>query len=300
MARAGSGVLAMALAVGIWAAWILIVRATVQPGAIAPLGPLELAVLRYAGPAILLAPVWLRIGVLPRGVARWRLAAMVLGWGAPFPLFAAQGLKTADPALFAALVPGAMPLWVAALSTVFLGARPDWRGRVGLALIVSAVGLALAPAALAGDALTLAAAPWLLAASFSWAVYTVAFRGSGLTPIEATAVVGFWSTLALAPAALVVGVDYANLPTAALAAQVGFHAVMAGVVSVAAFAYGVQALGAQRAAALSALTPVTAAVGGVVVLGEPISGLLAAAIIAATAGVALLNASPGVRPSPAR
>jgi drug/metabolite transporter (DMT)-like permease len=300
MERAGAGVLAMLLAVAIWAAWIVIVRASVQAGAAAPLSPLDLALLRYGGPALLLAPVWMRVGVIPKGVARWRLVAMTLGWGAPFALLGAEGLKTADPALFAALVPGAMPLWVAALSALFLGAQLGARGRLGLALIAGALVLVLAPAALSGDARTLAAAPWLTAASMSWAVYAVAYRGSGLTPVEATAVVGFWSTLMLAPAAVLGGVGYFALPPGVLAAQVAFHAVLAGVVSVAAFAYGVRTLGVQRAAAFSALTPVTAALGGVAVLGEPLAPTVAVAILAAAAGVALVNASGPVRPSPAR
>lgn len=300
MARAGAGLLAMLLAVAIWASWIVVVRAAVRDGAAAVFSPLDLAVLRYAGPALLLAPVWRRVGVLPRGVSPWRLAAMTLGWGAPFALLAAEGLKNADPALFAALVPGGMPLWVAALSAAFLGARPDRRGLVGLGLIAAALGLALAPAVLAGDARTLTAAPWLIGASIGWAVYTVAYRGSGLTPIEATAVVGFWSCAMLAPAAWLVGVDFAAAPPTALAAQAAFQAVLTGVVSVAAFAYGVRTLGAQRAAALSALTPAMAAAGGVLALGEPLTPGMAAAIAAAALGVALVNASAVVTPSRAR
>lgn len=290
-----AGVAAMLAAVSIWAGWIVLVRATVGAG----LSPLDIALMRYGVPALLLAPLWLRRGPLPRGAPLWRIAAMTLGWGAPFALFAAQGLKAADTALFAALVPGCLPLWVAAILRAGGGPAQPPQGRLGLWLIAGGAALALLPRMAAGEWQALAGAPWLVAASAAWAAYAVAYRGSGLSPAQATAVVGFWSTLVLVPAALVWGQGLTALAPAALAGQVALHGVVSGVVSVAAFAAGVQALGAARAAAFSALVPVLATAGGVVLLGESLSGWSAAAIALAAAGVFLVNrAAIGPAPSP--
>jgi drug/metabolite transporter (DMT)-like permease len=286
--RAGgkaAGVAAMLLAATIWAGWILLVRATVGAG----LSPLDIALMRYGVPALLLAPLWLRRGPLPRGTPVWRVAAMTLGWGAPFALFAAQGLKAADAALFAALAPGCLPLWVAAILWAGGGPAQPPMGRLGLWLIAGGAALALFPRMAAGEWPVLAGAPWLVAASLAWAAYAVAYRGSGLSPAEATGVVGFWSTLGLVPAALIWGQGLTALPPATLAAQVALHGVVSGVVSVAAFAAGVRALGAARAAAFSALVPVMATAGGVVLLGEPLSAASAAAIALAASGVFLVN-----------
>jgi drug/metabolite transporter (DMT)-like permease len=288
-----AGVAAMLVAVTIWAGWIVLVRATVGAG----LSPLDIALMRYGVPALLLAPLWLRRGPAPRGVALWRIAAITLGWGAPFALFAAQGLKAADTALFAALVPGCLPLWVAAILRAGGGPPQPPMGRLGLWLIAGGAALALLPRMAAGEWSVLAGAPWLVAASLAWAAYAVAYRGSGLSPAEATGLVGFWSTVALVPAALVWGQGLTALSPATLAGQVALHGVVSGVASVAAFATGVQALGAARAASFSALVPVLATAGGAVLLGETLTGASAAAIALAAGGVFLVNRA-AVRPPP--
>ncbi len=291
-ARRGLGYAAVAAAVAIWAGWILLVRAVVGPAQAVALAPLDVALLRYGVPALLLAPVWLRLGPLPAGVSRVRLAAMALGWGAPFALLAAEGLQSAAPAFFAALVPGGMPLWASAMMAAVLGARFAPRALAGLALIAAAALTAVGGAWIAGRGGDLAGAPWLVAASISWAAYAVAYRGSGLSPIEATAVVAFWSTALLAPLALAMESRLLALPPLELAAQVALQGVVSGVVSVAAFALAIRELGAARAAAFSALVPVLTALGGWALLGETPGAATAVAIVVATLGVALVNATP--------
>jgi drug/metabolite transporter (DMT)-like permease len=279
-----AGHAAIGFAVLIWAGWIVAVR-----DAVSLLGPLDLAVLRYATPALLLAPVWLRLGPLPRGVSRLRIAIMTLGWGAPFALVAAQGLRDAPVTLFVALVPGMMPLWLAALAAGFLGLRPS-RGALAGLVLVAAAGLTALWAAPPG---ALAGAPWLVAASVAWAAYTLAFRGSGLTAIQATAVVSFWSALALAPAALWFGLRLSDLTPAQLAGQTLAQGVLAGVAAVAAFAAAVRMLGAQRAAGFTAMVPVIATLGGWLWLAETPGPAQLASVAMVVAGVALVNRVPG-------
>lgn len=287
--RLALGYAAMAVAVIIWAGWIVLVRGTVT----GLMSPLDIAVLRYGAPAILLSPVLLRIGLAPRGVSIPRLAAMTLGWGAPFALLAAEGARSGGTSLFAALVPGALPLWVAVISVAVFGARYAKRPLIGLALIAAAAVAALAPAVLGDDSAALRGAPWFCAASIAWATYAVAYRGSGLAPIEATALVAFWSCALLAPLILWRGIGLLDLPVPVLLGQVALHGVVSGVVSVATFAIALRELGAARAATCSALVPVIAALGGVFLLGEAAEPHLVAAIALASLGVALVNAPPG-------
>ncbi|SEA82432.1 DMT family transporter [Rubrimonas cliftonensis] len=282
------GYAAAAFAVLVWAGWIVLTRAGAAASA---LTPLDVAALRYAGPALALAPVWLRRGPVPAGVARWRLMGMTLGWGAPFALFAAKGLESADAALFAALAPGAMPLWAALLAAMFFGARFSRLAVAGLAMIGGAVALALWAAA----PQTLAGAPWVTAAAIGWAVYTLSYRGSGLTPVEATAIVGFWSSLLVALLALggaMGGLTLHMLPPPEALGWFAAHGLVSGVLSVAAYAVAIRELGATRAAGSAALVPALATLMGWLFLGEaPGAGPLAAVALA-TLGVTLVSVAP--------
>src|SRR5262245_55867489 len=58
------GLGAALVTVVIWAAWMVGTRHAVTTG----LDPAAVGVLRFAAPAILLLPVWLRAGLVPRGV----------------------------------------------------------------------------------------------------------------------------------------------------------------------------------------------------------------------------------------
>ena len=81
------GYLAAAIAVTIWAAWILWLRVAVAEGYGAPLTGVDVALLRFSAPMLLLAPIWLRFGLgeglKPSGVS-WPVLIAMLGWGAPF------------------------------------------------------------------------------------------------------------------------------------------------------------------------------------------------------------------------
>jgi drug/metabolite transporter (DMT)-like permease len=286
-ARLG-GLAALGLAVAIWAGWIVVVRA--EMGRARGLSPLDLALMRYGVPALLLVPVWWRCGPWPRGVGAARMLAMVLGWGAPFVLLGATGLREADTALFAALVPGAMPLFLAAILAVPARRWPRGRAAVGLGLIAAGAAAALAVAAVQGRAM--GGVPWLLAASAGWAAYAAAFRGTGLTPLQATAVVAFWSALGLAPFAFGPGVTLWRQPAAVIAEQVVVQGLVSGVLSVLAFAVALRALGAAPAAAGAAMVPVLAALGGWWFLGEPLSAPVLGGLALTATGVALANLAP--------
>jgi drug/metabolite transporter (DMT)-like permease len=283
------GLAALVAAVLIWAGWIVVVRATVDTTGLG-LSPLDIAVVRYGVPALVLAPVWLGCGPWPRGLPLWRLAGMVLGWGAPFALLAAQGLRSADTALFAAMVPGSMPLWLWLMTIGLTRVRPAPQALAGMVLIAAGAAAAVAIAVAAGR--PVGGLPFLMAASAGWAAYALAFRGAGLTAVQATAVVSFWSALGLLPVALLVPLRLWSLPLPVLAEQVVVQGLVSGIAAVVAFAFAIRALGATRAAGGAALVPVLAAVGGWRFLGDPLDAPVILALVATVAGVALVNAAP--------
>ena len=105
-------------------------------GTTTTLAPIDLALFRYAVPALVLAPLWLRAGLVPAGVGRGTVALMVLGAGLPFGLAAMAGAQFAPTAHMAVLLPGTMPLFVAMLAMAVLGERPAPVRLAGLALIL--------------------------------------------------------------------------------------------------------------------------------------------------------------------
>jgi drug/metabolite transporter (DMT)-like permease len=257
-------------------------------GTTTTLAPIDLALFRYAVPALVLAPLWLRAGLVPAGVGRGTVALMVLGAGLPFGLAAMAGAQFAPTAHMAVLLPGTMPLFVAMLAMAVLGERPAPVRLAGLALILVGI-LAIGLPALAdrrdgawrGDLL-------FLAAALLWAVYTVAYRRSRMDPWTSAAIVGGWSGLAAVPAWLLSGAGrLATAPMADIALQGLMQGVVAGLGGLGIYALAVRHLGPTRAAASGALVPPAAAAAGWIVLGEQPDVATLAGAAAAMLGVAL-------------
>ncbi|TYO91394.1 DMT family transporter [Oceanicella actignis] len=290
-ARMAVGYAAAAFAVLVWAGWIVATRQQVRGSA-----PLDIALVRYGVPALLLAPIWLRRGLLPAGERFWPLAVMTIGWGGPFVLLTAKGLETVPAALFGPMVPATLPLFVAAWDRFAEGRAIAPERALGLALILAAGALIVGPAALRGDAGFFAGAPFLLAAAAGWAAFTIAFRRTRLSGLEATAYVSLWSAPFLLAAAAAQGVGLGRLEAGQLALMVLVQGVLSGVGAVAGFGLAVRALGAARTSSLTSLVPALAAVGGWLLLGERVAPASWASVILACAGVALTNgAGAGLR-----
>jgi len=284
-ARLLPGLLGGAVAVVIWAGWISATRFAMTEA----VDPLVLAICRSGLPALVLAPVIWRRGLVPEGASFWPIALMALGWGAPFVFLVGNGLATVPASLFGPLVPGLAPILVALMAWAILGVRPGLRLIAGLALIGGAMGAILGQWAVRGDWAAMAGLPYLVAASCGISLFTVMTRLSGLGPLEAAAYISFYSLPVLAAWALVVPEALAA-PTAR---EWLFHlitqGVLTGLVAVLAYGMAVRHLGAVRGATANALVPVCAALVGVAALGETMTPLDWAAVVAASAGVAVVN-----------
>lgn len=287
------GYLGILAAVVIWAGWIVATREAVTRA----YQPLDLALLRYGTPALLLAPIWLRRGLFPKGESPLLLLIMTAGWGGPFVYFISTGMQTIEASLFGPLVPGLLPMVVAAWGVAVARERIAPMRAVGLVFIAAAVALVLGPAVVAGDSGFLSGAPWLFAACLGWSSFTIAYRHTRLSGVEAAAYVCLYSTPFLLAAAFIFGSALPGLPLSDILLQALIQGVLSGMVSVIGYAYAVRSLGLAGASAFTSLVPALAALGGWTLLGEVVGPLGWAAVICACIGVLLVNraVSRGVR-----
>lgn len=279
------GAAAALAAVAIWALWIVATRHAVSHA----LAPAAVALTRYAVPALAFLGVALRVGLKPRGVS-WRvLALMVTGAGAPYFLIVATGMRFAPAADAGPLLPGTMPLILVVISVAGFGERLGASRLAGLVLIAAGIG------AIGGHGLLDAASgAWrghllFVAGAFVWALYTLAFKRSGLSATQAVAVVSLWSFLMVLPwGGPAVAEAVAQGHWRDLAVQTLVQGACSGVVAHVLYGFAITRLGATRGAAFVALMPALAAVLAVPILGEIPSPAAIAGILATGLGVALL------------
>lgn len=267
----------------IWAGWILATRHSAGTA----LGPIDLGLIRYGVPALLLAPVWLKTGLLPRTLPISRLALMVAGSGALFFQVSAFAIHAVPASSVGILLGGSMPLATALIGITIFGERPDRMRIAGFAAIVAGVAILVtrniavsAPAGWTGYTL-------LPAAATLWAIYTHAFRRSGLSPLQGSALIAIWSFLIHLLLAASFGSTLASVPMKEIALQVTSQGILSGLVAMVAYGFAVRALGGTQAAAFTALTPVLAMIGGATLLGEQIGPFEILAAIVTAVGVAL-------------
>jgi len=291
------GLLAALAAALLGSGWQILSR----HGVTTTLGPLDLAILRYGVPALVLLPLLWRIGLRPAGLPTSRLVWMVLGGGLPFGLLVMAGAQWAPAAHIGVFMAGSVPLFTAAGSRMTAGtalARGQWLGLALVAtglLVLGVSSTASAGASWRGDAL-------LVLAGALWAAYTLAFRGSGLSPWQGAAVVSAWSSLLLMPLVVVLGAPrLLQAPWTDVALQAAGQGVAAGLLGLVAYLAAVTRLGAARAALSAALVPPLTSLGAAWLLHEPLgpntlaaSALVAMGVVMA-AGVRVLPAPPAPR-----
>ncbi len=266
------GVAAALVTLAIWTSWLVSTRAAVS--ATGYFSPSILVLIRFGFTAIVLAPVLWRMRLVPRGV-KWPVLIGLLFSGSPYFFLVGEGLKYAPVADVGPLLPGTVPLMVAGLSALVFGERFSWMRRIGLGLIAAGIVLIVAtgPDAGSGDGDGLLYGHLLiLGGAFSWAVYTISLRASGLNGFDATAFVAFWSLIVavpmMAPGLPADLARAAQAPISQWLVQILIQGALAGFVALLTFATAVRWLGPSKTAAITALTPVTAMLAGIPILGE--------------------------------
>ena len=279
--RFALGILAAVVVVAIWSVWLVSTRqaATVH------VPPVWLGMIRFAIPAVALAPFWWRAGLLPKGVDPRLMVVTILGAGTPFFLLVAIGLSYANAAEGGVLLGGTMPFFAAMMAWAIDRERFGPSRLIGFALIVGAM------LAIGGSALLGGHGPGrllLVVASILWAGYTLAFRRSGIDAVAGAGIVAAWSTILLLPLAIIEGTDslFAIQPAVLISAVVT-QGLLTGIVALICYGAAVRILGSSRAALLAALPPAIAAILAIPILGEVPSLVTVIGIVLAVAGVSL-------------
>lgn len=273
------------LAVAIWGGWIVSTRHAVH----GHLPPATVGWLRFVVPAVVLAPAWWRIGLRPtRGFLPFLLC--FLGAGAFFFLDVANAMRFVPAADVGPLLPGTMPLIVAAISVLV------FRERLGMGRALGFAAIALGVVTLGGRGLLYPEdGAWrghalLLIGATMWAGYTLAFRRTGMRATETVGLVGLWSTVVLTPYGLPGVVEaVASGYGREVLFQLLVQGLLSGVVALVAFGIAIERLGSSRAAAFTGLVPALAALIAVPALGEHPD--TAAIIGVAATGVGVVLAS---------
>jgi len=259
-----------------------------------------------AFPVLLLA--WLRFGIAAVAMVHWvrrrptetPLSAhdrWLLFWESflgnfLFSICMLYGVQ-ATSALAAGVVMAAIPAAVAILSRLFLQERIV--PRVQAAIACAAAGILLLAVVKAPDAAGAARAPvWgyalLLGAVLCEASYVVI--GKRLTgqvsPRRISALINLWGLVLVTPFGLwqALDFDFAAVPAATWTLLV-FYAIAASMVTVWLWMQGLRHVPSSRAGVFTVMLPVSAALVGIVVLGEAFTGMHLLAFALALAGLLL-------------
>lgn len=279
------GLVSALLTVLIWSTWVISTRSSMH--ASQPLPASLLAFIRFGTAAVVLAPAWWALRGIPRRAPPLALLGLMAS-GLPYQFLVLLGLHYAPASEAGPLLAGSLPLFIAVIAALALGERiGPWR-IVGVVLISAGV-LAITGSGL----MDMAGGAWrghlaILGAALAWSLYTVAFRASGLTGVQAAAFVGLWSVVLLLPFAggeIWQALQVIALPE--LGRQFLVQGVLAGVVALITYTTAVRNLGPARATAITALTPPAAVLGSVLLLDEAPSllemlgcGLIVAGVLA--------------------
>jgi drug/metabolite transporter (DMT)-like permease len=303
-----------------WVAFACLAGSMAVVGSYVGLSRLLLAVF----PVFLLA--WLRFGIAAVAMLPWTRRAegepplsprdrRLLFWESflgnfGFSICMLTGVA-ATSAVAAGVVMAAIPATVAVLSRIFLGERIS--PRVGGAIVLAATGIAVlalarAPEGGAGGGNAGApAAPWwgyalLFGAVVCEASYVVIGKrlATTVSPRRISALINLWGLALITPLGLwqAVGFDF-GVVGADMWALLGFYALAASVVTVWLWMKGLQHVPASQAGIFTVCLPVTAALVGVLALGEPFGPAHAAAFALAVAGL-LLATWPSRAPQSSR
>lgn len=268
--------------------WQIATRAGVTTSGLAPV---DLALLRYGLPGLVLLPVWYRVGLMPRGVPTGTTLIIVVGMGLPFGLLVMAGAQFAPISHMAAILPGAAPLLIGVLAAIILADKLSAGRLAGWAVIIIGISIMFYEAFADGGTEAWIGDMMFICAAMIWAVYTVAYRKSGLTPWQAAAVANGWSMVIVIPGWILLQdgglMSLATETPVTLLVQILFQGVLAGLLGLWVYGFAVSRAGAVQTAAIGALVPALSAASGVLILGEAMGFSAIIGIVAVTIGVFL-------------
>ncbi|MBT4567391.1 MAG: DMT family transporter [Marinovum sp.] len=294
-ARGHSLGLAAALAtVVIWAVFLLGTRSAVSGKFTVE----EVLVLRLGTASLITLPFMLKLGVVLRGQNLIGTFMLTVGASAIFPYVISTGLFYAPASDAGALAPGMLPFWTALFAVLLAGEKLGRLRLTGLTLILGgAVLIGLWQIISGSDPNAWKGHLLFLLGSCLWAVYSVYFRQSGLSPVHGLVIGLFWGTLGLMPFLLWTGkVNFSTVSAPDIVYMAVLQGVIIAVLALVLYSFAVRKLGAAQTAAFGALTPVLALIGGAVFLNETITFVKIIGVLLVAIGVVMASGSLERRP----
>jgi drug/metabolite transporter (DMT)-like permease len=256
--------------------------------------PADLLMIRLGVSGLLFAPYLLwKAGDIP--AATWRAGIKLSffhGWGmAGCVIF---GLQFAPASHSAALGPGTISAWIAAINFLIYGITIGNRKILSIAMIIAGALLLLSGSfgglstqnALVGDVL-------FLAASALGAIYLTYVQRHQINPMLGAALVSTYSAVILLPWYLLFAHSaIAQAPAAEIVWQFTFQGLLMGGLVFLAVNYAALTVGSQTVGMLFALVPVLGTLSSLLITADPVLSIEWAAIAAISCGV-FMGARPG-------
>lgn len=275
------GLLAALGTVTIWSFYFM----SLKVGALSPLSSIDLALLRFAIPALLLTGVFKRSWSIYTQVPWSYKFGVVLGGGLPFFIASAGAMKASGVLFGSTLIPGVAPLFVT-LIAVLLFKQPLPKNRLfGLIGITLGTLALLTGAWLQGNSKVFLGALMFVGCAFSWALFTVSVRQSQLQPLQVAALAAVPNGILIVLFVLITQPQLMllSIPLNEFLAQAFTQGILVGICSGLFYSMAIRRLGAEKTAAIGSLTPMMSTLLAVIFLQEalemiPVLGLCLVAI----------------------
>ena len=281
------GVLVALTTVFIWAIFIVATRFSLTTNFTVE----EILFLRLVPSTLIMAPFMIKYDLIPRGLSWLKAGMLMIGASAIFPYIVSSGLSFAPASDGGVLAPGMLPFWTALAAFLILGEKLDQVRRTGLFIIlVGALMVGLWQIIFNSDDGVWRGHILFLIGSGLFAIYSVIFRQSGLTPLHGLLIGLFWGTLFITPILLLTGrVNFSDVSAFDIGVTIFIQSLIIGILATVLFNYGVRLIGASEMGAFGALTPILAMLGGILFLNESVPGIKMAGIFFVAIGVFLAS-----------
>jgi drug/metabolite transporter (DMT)-like permease len=281
------GVLVALITVFIWAIFIVATRFSLTTNFTVE----EVLFLRLVPSTLIMAPFMIKYDLIPRGLSWLKAGMLMIGASAIFPYIVSSGLSFAPASDGGVLAPGMLPFWTALAAFLILGEKLDQVRRIGLLIIlIGALMVGLWQIIFNSDEGVWRGHILFLIGSGLFAIYSVIFRQSGLTPLHGLLIGLFWGTLFITPILLLTGrVNFSDVSAFDIGITIFIQSLIIGILATILFNYGVRLIGASEMGAFGALTPILAMMGGILFLNESVPVIKMAGIFLVAIGVFLAS-----------
>ena len=281
------GIIGALMTVSIWAVFIVATRFSVSTNFTVE----EILFLRLVPSTLIMAPFMIKYDLIPRGLSWLKAGMLMIGASAIFPYIVSSGLSFAPASDGGVLAPGMLPFWTALAAFLILGEKLGKIRRTGLfVILVGALLVGLWQILFNSDEGVWRGHILFLVGSGLFAVYSVIFRQSGLTPFHGLLIGLFWGTLFIIPILLLTGrVNFNDVSAFDIGITIVIQSLIIGILATILFNYGVRLIGASEMGAFGALTPILAMLGGIMFLDETVPAIKMIGIFLVAIGVFLAS-----------